>query len=402
MRSNYRKLGEYIREVNIRNKDLQVSLLLGVSISKEFIPSIANTVGTDFSNYKIVEKGQFAYGPVTSRNGDKISIALLKEDKCIISSSYMVFEIIDKSVLLPEYLMMWFRRPEFDRYARFKSEGSVREIFSWNEMCNIELPVPDIDKQRKIVEQYNQINKAIQIKEAINNNLEQQAQAIFKSWFVDFEPFEGRQPYNWEYSEIGDIGLDISDGNYSAKYPKSTEFVDSGIPFIRGTNFKGHFISLQGLYFITPEKHSELLKGHTKKGDILITTRGEIGKIAFVPDNLIDVNINSQLVRINGNGILPRSFLACSLLSDRMTNEFKMLVSGSALQQLPVNKFKQMKLLMPDSETLNKFDSICSKIYDKIFINVAEINNLLLFLNTILPKLMLENSDSSTAKLSFI
>ena len=172
MKSNYRKLGEYIREVNKRNKDLHVSLLLGVSISKEFIPSIANTVGTDFSNYKIVEKGQFAYGPVTSRNGDKISIALLKEDKCIISSSYMVFEIIDKSVLLPEYLMMWFRRPEFDRYARFKSEGSVREIFSWSEMCNIELPVPDIEKQRKIVEQYNQINKAIQIKEAINNNLE--------------------------------------------------------------------------------------------------------------------------------------------------------------------------------------------------------------------------------------
>ena len=145
-----------------------------------------------------------------------------------------------------------------------------------------------------------------------------------------------------------------------------------------------------------------MLKGHTKKGDILITTRGEIGKIAFVPDNLIDVNINSQLVRINGNGILPRSFLACSLLSDRMINEFKMLVSGSALQQLPVNKFKQMKLLIPDSETLNKFDSICSKIYDKIFINVAEINNLLIFLNTILPKLMLENSDICSDKLSFI
>ena len=172
MKSNYKKLGEYIREVNKRNKDLQVSLLLGVSISKEFIPSIANTIGTDFSNYKIVEREQFAYGPVTSRNGNKISIALLKEDNCIISSSYMVFEIINKSLLLPEYLMMWFRRPEFDRYARFKSEGSVREIFSWNELCNIELPVPDIEKQRKIVEQYNQINKAIQIKEAINNNLE--------------------------------------------------------------------------------------------------------------------------------------------------------------------------------------------------------------------------------------
>lgn len=171
MKSNYRKLGEYIREVNIKNKNLDVDLLLGVSITKEFIPSIANTIGTDFSNYKIVRKHQFAYGPVTSRNGDKISVALLKENECIISSSYMVFEIIDTDKLLPEYLMMWFRRPEFDRYARFKSEGSVREIFSWNEMCNVELPIPTIEKQRKIVEQYNQINKAIQIKESINNNL---------------------------------------------------------------------------------------------------------------------------------------------------------------------------------------------------------------------------------------
>ena len=175
MKSNYSKLGKYIREVNVRNKDLQVSLLLGVSISKEFIESIANTIGTDFSNYKIVNKGQFAYGPVTSRNGNKISIALLKEEKCIISSSYNVFEIIDTNKLLPEYLMMWFRRSEFDRYARFKSEGSVREIFSWKELCNVELPIPSIESQRKIVEQYNQINQAIKIKEAINNNLEQQA-----------------------------------------------------------------------------------------------------------------------------------------------------------------------------------------------------------------------------------
>ena len=173
MKSNYKKLGEYIREVNIRNSDLRLSTLLGVSVSKDFIPSIANTVGTDFSKYKIVRKNQFTYIPDTSRRGDKIGIALLQDyGEALVSQAYTVFEVADKNRLNPEYLMMWFRRPEFDRYARFKSEGSVREIFSWNELCNVELPVPDIDKQRKIVEQYNQINKAIQIKEAINNNLE--------------------------------------------------------------------------------------------------------------------------------------------------------------------------------------------------------------------------------------
>ena len=145
-RSELKKLGEYIRQVDIRNRDLSVNRLLGLSINKCFIESIANTIGTDLKSYKVVKKGQFAYGPVTSRNGEKITIALLKEPECIISSSYSVFEIIDISKLLPEYLMLWFLRPEFDRYARYKSHGSVREIFDWEEMCRVELPVPPLEE----------------------------------------------------------------------------------------------------------------------------------------------------------------------------------------------------------------------------------------------------------------
>ena len=171
MKDGYKQLGNYIRQVDERNRDLSVDKLLGVSITKQFIPSIANIVGTDLSNYKIVRTGQFAYGPVTSRNGEKISIALLQEDDCIISSSYMVFEIIDKNVLNPEYLMLWFSRPEFDRYARYRSHGSVREIFDWDEMCQIELPVPSIEKQNKIVEAYRTVIDRIALKQKINDNL---------------------------------------------------------------------------------------------------------------------------------------------------------------------------------------------------------------------------------------
>ena len=171
MDKEYQSLGEYIKPVDVRNKDLTITNLLGVSISKAFIPSIANIVGTDLSNYKVVKKGQFAYGPVTSRNGEKISIALLEDDACIISSSYSVFEIVDKEQLNPEYLMLWFRRPEFDRYARYKSHGSVREIFDWNELCMVELPVPPIEKQREIVNAYNTISKRIELKKQINDNL---------------------------------------------------------------------------------------------------------------------------------------------------------------------------------------------------------------------------------------
>ena len=131
MRTGYKVLGEYIRYVDTRNRDLAITNLLGVSIEKRFIPSIANIIGTDLASYKVVRTGQFAYGPVTSRNGEKISIAYLSGDDCIISSSYSVFEVIDKDDLDPEYLMLWFSRPEFDRYARYKSHGSVREIFGW-------------------------------------------------------------------------------------------------------------------------------------------------------------------------------------------------------------------------------------------------------------------------------
>ena len=171
MKNGYKFLGNYIEQADVRNKDLAIDKLLGVSITKTFIPSIANTIGTDLSNYKVVRTGEFAYGPVTSRNGEKISIAFLTEDDCIISSSYTVFKVIDKEELLPEYLMLWFSRPEFDRYARFKSHGSVREVMDWDEMCKVELPVPDIEVQKNIVKAYKTITDRITLKKQINDNL---------------------------------------------------------------------------------------------------------------------------------------------------------------------------------------------------------------------------------------
>ena len=145
--------------------------MLGISIEKKFIPSIANIVGTDLSSYKVVRTGQFAYGPVTSRNGEKISIAYLGGEDGIISSSYSVFEVTNKEALDPEYLILWFSRPEFDRYARYKSHGSVREIFDWNELCAVVLPVPSIDEQRNIVKAYKTITDRIALKKQINDNL---------------------------------------------------------------------------------------------------------------------------------------------------------------------------------------------------------------------------------------
>ena len=197
MPSNYKRLGDSIQEVNIRNRDLNNIPLLGVSIKKVLIPSIANIIGTDMSTYKLIQKNQFAYGPVTSRNGDKISIALLeKHDTAMVSQAYTVFEVIDETKLIPEYLMMWFRRTEFDRYARFMSHGSAREIFSWTEMCETLLPIPSIEKQQEIVREYHTIQNRIALNNRLISKLVETAQAIYKQWFVDFEfPDEYGKPY---------------------------------------------------------------------------------------------------------------------------------------------------------------------------------------------------------------
>ncbi|MEM5632054.1 restriction endonuclease subunit S [Bacillus toyonensis] len=188
MKSNYKRLGPYIRLVDVRNTEDKKDNLLGVSVSKVFIKSIANTVGTDFTKYKVVKKKQFTYIPDTSRRGDKIGIALLEnEEEAIVSQAYTVFEVLDTESLLPEYLMMWFRRPEFDRYARFISHGSVREIFSWEDMCDVELPIPSITKQKEIVNEYNVLVDRINLNNQLIQKLEETVQAIYKQWFIDYE-----------------------------------------------------------------------------------------------------------------------------------------------------------------------------------------------------------------------
>ena len=189
MKSNYKKLGQFIRQVDVRNTEGKEDNLLGVSVQKMFIPSIANTVGTDFTKYKVVKRGQFTYIPDTSRRGDKIGIALLSDyDEGLVSNVYTVFEIVDNHELIPEFLMLWFSRPEFDRYARFKSHGSVREIFDWDEMCNVELPVPSFDEQKRIVDEYKAITGRIELKQKINDNLEEQVYALYKQLTQSHDP----------------------------------------------------------------------------------------------------------------------------------------------------------------------------------------------------------------------
>lgn len=368
MKSNYKKLGEYIREINIRNSDLRLSTLLGVSVSKEFIPSIANTVGTDFSKYKIVRKNQFTYIPDTSRRGDKIGIALLQNyEEALVSQAYTVFEVVDKNRLNPEYLMMWFRRSEFDRYARFKSEGSVREIFSWKELCNVELPIPSIESQRKIVEQYNQINQAIKIKEAINNNLEQQIFTIFSNDFPEVY--------------LGDLKIGDYISPKRGKSLLSKDAVNGKIPVVAGGKNCSTYHNV----------------ANTKSPVITISASG--ANAGYV--NLWHTPVWSSDSSFIDEDITPNVYFWYVLLKKRQ-KEIYDIQTGSAQPHIYPQHIEILPIIKLNEEKVINFNQKVMPIFNTIGSNIKAINNLIELKLTLLPKLMLENSYSPSDKLSFI
>lgn len=176
----FKCLGDYIQLVDNRNKDLMVTNLLGINITKNFIPSVANVSGTDLSKYKIVRQRQFGYVSVTSRNGEKISIAILEGEPGLVSSTYTVFKVRDIQELLPEYLYLYFQRSEFDRYARFNSWGSVRETFDWAGMRSVKLPIPSIEKQEAIVTIYHTLESRKRINEQLKDSIKPLCPVLMK------------------------------------------------------------------------------------------------------------------------------------------------------------------------------------------------------------------------------
>lgn len=175
-----RVLGEYIEQSDERNNDLQVTFLQGVSTSKVLIETKANTNGLEFSNYKVVRTGEFVYVADTSRRGDKIALAMNSSQPCIVSGIYTVFRVTKPKELLPEYLYLWFARPEFDRYARFHSWGSARETFDWADMCNVKLPIPDINVQEAIVTIYHTLETRKRINEQLKNTIKPLCPVLMK------------------------------------------------------------------------------------------------------------------------------------------------------------------------------------------------------------------------------
>lgn len=354
----YKRLGDYIREVNVRNKDLKVMNLQGVSISKQFIPSIANTIGTDMSTYKVVNPGQFAYGPVTSRNGDKVSIALYKgDDDAIISQAYTVFEVADSEQVSSEYLMMWFQRPEFDRYARFHSHGSAREIFDWDELCGVYLPLPDIDRQREIVEEYETLSRRIRLNEQMIEKLEATAQTLYRKMFVDGIDKENL-PEGWRMGTLEDLGEIVGGATPSTEVAEY--WSDNDITWLSPAD-----LSKQGVKFIAKGAKditslgfkscsTKMLPEHS----ILFSSRAPIGLMAI---NTCELCTNQGFKSIVPNNEIgyPYAYYYLLSLRDKIAEEN----AGSTFDEVSGKTMKEYEAIIPPKELADEFTALAKPIF---------------------------------------
>ena len=374
MRTDYKVLGNYIRLVDERNRELSVTNLLGVSIGKKFIPSIANIVGTDLSSYKIVRTGQFAYGPVTSRNGEKVSIAYLDGDDCIISSSYTVFEVSNKEELDPEYLMLWFSRPEFDRYARYKSHGSVREIFDWNELCMVELPVPDIKEQKNIVKAYKTITDRIALKKQINDNLEAQASAIYHSLFDEQS--------EWSKGSVSDFGEVI--GGATPSKDIDEYFCSDGIVWLtpKDLTSTGKKFIYKGETDITDAAYRSCSTKIMPKGSVLLTSRAPVGCVAIA---MTELCTNQGFKSIVPHKEIGTAFVYYFLKENRQLLESHS--SGTTFMEISGNVLKEIPVSIPPEELTRKFADLCQPIFTHQEQIEAEIGQLIELQHTMVSQI---------------
>lgn len=367
MKSNYRKLGQYIRQIDIRNNENKTDNLLGVSVQKCFIPSIANTVGTDFSKYKVVKKGQFTYIPDTSRRGDKIGIALLEDyDEGLVSNVYTVFEIVDKQQLDPTYLMLWFNRPEFDRYARFKSQGSVREIFDWDEMCNVELPVPSLEKQLEIVKAYKTIERRIEYNKKINDNLEAQLSAIYHNFFDD--------PSSYTDGIVSDLGEIV--GGATPSTENADYFCDNGIVWLspRDLTTSGLKFIYRGDTCITEEAYKSCSTKLMPAGTVLLTSRAPVGTVAIA---MVGLCTNQGF-----KSIIPQKDIGTAYVYYFLKENRQMLEnhsSGTTFMEISGNVLRNMPAPIPNKDLAIRFSKQCQPILEyqqKIELEVAQLQDL--------------------------
>lgn len=379
MRSNYRKIWDLIHLVDERNKWLHVSLLLWLTIAKKFIPSVANIVWTDMENYKIIRKNQFACSLMQVRRDKKIPVALLQEyDEAIISQAYPIFEVNDEKELLPEYLMMWFSREEFDREACFYAVGGVRGSLEWEDFCSMHLPVPDITKQQEIIDEYNTIKDRITLNNWLIGKLEETAQAVYREWFVDGIDMENL-PSGWKISSLSKIANYL---NGLAMQNFESKANEDFLPVIK----------IRELNLWKTDENSWKAKINIPKEYII-----ENWDVIFSWSWSLVVDIwawwkwwlNQHLFKVSSDNYPKRFFY---LWTKHHLDEFIKIADGNKTSMWHIKRehLDNAKVLIPDEKKFEKVNAIMSPILDQIILRKFETRNLEKMKDLILSKMASE------------
>lgn len=340
MSVNYRKLGEIVELIDERNKDGKVQNLIGVSIDKCFIKSVANTIGTDLSKYQIIRKNDFACSLMQVSRDGKIPIACLKDyDEAIMSPAYYIFRIKNTDEVLPDYLSMWFMRSEFDREAAYIAVGGVRGSMPWEDFCNMELPIPDLKEQEKIVNTYNAITKRIQIKQKINENLEKTAQTIYKKMFIE------DVDENWKTVKLEKV--------IEVRYGKDHKNLEEGNIPVYGS---GGIMRYANKYLYDKES-------------VMIPRKGSLNNIIYTDEPFwsVDTMFYTSMKKQN---------FAKYFYEFIRTKDFLNLDTGSAVPSMTTDYLNNIEILNPDNTTLEKFESKVSRLYISKKNNYKEISKL--------------------------
>ena len=366
--NNMKRLGDYIRPVDVRNRDLKVTRLMGINIEKRFIPSVANVVGTDLSNYKVVSKGQFACNLMHVGRDEKIPVALQKEDEpIIVSPAYVVFEVVDTNVLLTEYLMMWFSRSEFDRNAWFYTDGDVRGGMDRDALFDMQIPVPAIEKQREIVAEYNTLATRIETNEKLIATLEQTAQTLYRHTFIDnIDP--NNLPSGWRMGTVADLVTT----QYGYTEIATEEKV--GPKFLRITDIVGSQIDWNSVPHC-PITESEYKKYQLKEGDIVVSRTGaNIGYAKQIRGEIPEAVYASFLVRLKPNDGIYNWYLGLSVDSQEYKDFIFANQQGSAQPQANANVMGQYPIAIPDKKVLEEFNLTIIPLLKKIYLYQNEVS----------------------------
>ena len=382
MTDSYQRLGDYIREVDVRNRDLEVTNLIGLTIDKSFIPSVANVIGTDLSKYKVIREKQFACSLMQVSRDEKIPIAMLEEKKAIMSPAYPMFEVADTTKLLPEYLMMWFSRKEFDRETSFYAIGGVRGSLTWEDFCNLEIPIPPIEQQQKIVSEYEAITRRIRLNEQIIAKLEETAQALYRKMFVDGIDKENL-PEGWRMGIISDFG-DVITG----KTPSSNAPEDFGMdmPFITPGDFQYYIkFAIGSERGLSVSGYRRLKNKILPEGSVIVTCIGsDMGKVAIASERCIT---NQQMNSIIVKEKIYSDYLYYCLSS--MKEKLKGMALGSSTMPL-LNKsdFEKIAIVIPAKSSIYAFDTKVSSVNKLLKLRFKEIYKLQELQSLLLAKIV--------------